>query len=306
MAIYEINLKNTIACTACTNLIYKTAKKYNSEVKDIKNSLNIIVVDSPSESLYLQLKNELQQKFNSNLEFHDFVKNTITKNKGYETEFMFLIFGLITTIVLLGLGFAIMLLTKSLPTNFYSYLIITLLAFGVSSSNFISEYCRKYEDHVDCNTAMMKGMTMSMTTGIITGSVIGATNGMFIGSLFGSILGTVYGIKNSCKYAMAYIESLLGGFMGGTMGAMTSVMLISDNITIFLPLTVIIMIVVQALLAYLLKKDFEALLSFKEAMFQTKKTNLIKIMIYSILLFMTIIYIISYLPKSVSLFNLVN
>ena len=98
----------------------------------------------------------------------------------------------------------------------------------------------------------MIGMTVGMQTGMMIGAVLGATNGFFVGALAGMLLGVLVGaIMGNCCGVMGVMEGMMAGLMGGTMGPMISVMMVADNIHLFMPFYMIINIIILVGLWYM-------------------------------------------------------
>lgn len=116
---------------------------------------------------------------------------------------------------------------------------IIYLVIAVSLGGAAMHYVKLKRKELDCPTGMMVGMTIGMLSGFIFGAIIGATNGMFVGSVYGIIVGMAAGSwsMRSCGI-MPIMEGMMAGLMGGIMGAMTSIMMISDNIALFMPILV--------------------------------------------------------------------
>lgn len=98
-------------------------------------------------------------------------------------------------------------------------------------------HIRSYRHTFNCSMGMMAGMTIGMMVGFMLGAIIGATNGMFMGSVYGMFTGMFAGAwcARNCGI-MSIMEGLMAGLMGGLMGAMTTVMMINDNLAIFMPI----------------------------------------------------------------------
>ena len=100
-------------------------------------------------------------------------------------------------------------------------------------------HVKSYRHTFSCNLGMMAGMTVGMMVGFLLGAIIGATNGMFMGSVYGMFTGMFAGgwCARNCGI-MSIMEGLMAGLMGGIMGAMTTVMMINDNLAIFMPILI--------------------------------------------------------------------
>ncbi|MFH0836936.1 MAG: hypothetical protein V1870_02300 [Candidatus Aenigmatarchaeota archaeon] len=117
-------------------------------------------------------------------------------------------------------------------------------------------HIKHYRHTFDCSMGMMVGMTIGMMAGYMIGAVIGATNGMFIGSVVGMFTGMIIGAwcTRNCG-VMSILEGLMAGLMGGLMGAMTAVMMINENITLFMPLLIGACLLITGGMSYMVYKE---------------------------------------------------
>lgn len=112
------------------------------------------------------------------------------------------------------------------------YLDVSVVAL-VSTLSYLRSYIYANAGHT---VGMLIGMTIGMQVGTMVGGVLGATNGFFVGSMVGMGLGAFYGVLTAwCCGSMAVLHGLMGGVMGGPMGAMVVVMMLPDNVLIFMP-----------------------------------------------------------------------
>lgn len=112
------------------------------------------------------------------------------------------------------------------------YLDVSVVAL-VSTLSYLRSYIYANAGHA---VGMLIGMTIGMQVGTMVGGVLGATNGFFVGSMVGMVLGAFYGVLTAwCCGSMAVLHGLMGGVMGGPMGAMVVVMMLPDNVLIFMP-----------------------------------------------------------------------
>lgn len=112
------------------------------------------------------------------------------------------------------------------------YLDVSVVAL-VSTLSYLRSYVYANAGHA---VGMLIGMTIGMQIGTMVGGVLGATNGFFVGSMVGMGLGAFYGVLTAwCCGSMAVLHGLMGGVMGGPMGAMVVVMMMPDNVLIFMP-----------------------------------------------------------------------
>jgi hypothetical protein len=112
------------------------------------------------------------------------------------------------------------------------YLILAVAANGGAILHF-----RAYKGDVSCSDGMMIGMTVGMMASFMVGAAIGATNGIFVGSVVAVAIGLASGVlTGKCCGIMGIMEGMMAGLMGGLMGPMTSVMMYSDNLLLFMPI----------------------------------------------------------------------
>lgn len=132
---------------------------------------------------------------------------------------------------------------------------IPFMAYAVLSSVAITASIAHYHSHrtqFTCMEGMMVGMTIGMVAGFLFGAIVGATNGMFMGSVFGMAAGMLTGAyAGKCCGIMGIMEGLMAGLMGGTMGAMLSVMMLNDNLALFMPILLASCLAILAGLAYM-------------------------------------------------------
>jgi hypothetical protein len=114
-----------------------------------------------------------------------------------------------------------------------------------------------YKTKVNCMTGMMLGMSFGMQTGMMLGAVIGATNGFFIGATVGMILGVAVGVWTGghSKHTMGVLQGMMSGIMGGTMGAMITVMMLFDNLRLFMPIYIVLNIAIILLTSYMFYEE---------------------------------------------------
>ncbi len=122
----------------------------------------------------------------------------------------------------------------------YTAISVTVIGIGVW-------HIKSYRETFNCSMGMMTGMTIGMMTGFLLGAIIGVTNGLFMGSVYGMFLGMFIGAwcTRNCGI-MSVMEGLMAGLMGGLMGAMTTVMMLNDNLALFMPILIgsIVMIMI--------------------------------------------------------------
>lgn len=136
-------------------------------------------------------------------------------------------------------------------TPYLFYLVISVVFIGSATW-----HVKHYRHGFSCNTGMMVGMTIGMMSGFMIGAIIGATNGMFMGSVTGMLTGMAVGAlcTRTCGI-MPVLEGLMAGLMAGLMGAMTSVMMINENIALFMPLLIGSCIVITGGMSYMVYRE---------------------------------------------------
>ncbi|MCX8197044.1 MAG: hypothetical protein N3G80_01875 [Candidatus Micrarchaeota archaeon] len=165
----------------------------------------------------------------------------------------------------------------------FPYLLYTIISsVAVSASSF---YHYAHRLSFTCMEGMMAGMTNGMIAGFLFGAITGATNGMFVGSLVGMFVGMAIGLWcGKCCGIMGTLEGLMAGLMAGPMGAMLSVMMLFDNLAIFIPILVFACIIILVAFGYMVRttaaartegKDVGFLPFFLFALFLTLFVHLI-------------------------------
>jgi len=137
----------------------------------------------------------------------------------------------------------------------YAAISVTVIGIGVW-------HIKAYRHTFNCSMGMMVGMTIGMMAGFLLGAIVGATNGMFMGSVFGMFTGMFIGAwsARTCGI-MSIMEGLMAGLMGGLMGAMTTVMMLNDNLMIFMPLLVGSIAVIMGGMSVMIYKEQSSLRS---------------------------------------------
>lgn len=132
------------------------------------------------------------------------------------------------------------------------YLDVSVVAL-VATLGYLRSYIYGNANHM---VGAMIGMTIGMQVGTMIGGVLGATNGFFIGAIVGMTLGSLYGVVTAwCCGPMAVMHGLMAGVMGGTMGAMVVVMMIPDNVLIFMPVFITVNLLILIWFTYLFYRE---------------------------------------------------
>jgi predicted membrane protein len=157
-------------------------------------------------------------------------------------------------------------------------------------------HVKSYRHTFNCSMGMMAGMTVGMMAGFLLGAIVGATNGMFMGSVYGMVLGMFTGAWCArCCGIMSIMEGLMAGLMGGLMGAMTTVMMLNDNIVLFMPILVGSIVVIMTGMSVMIYKESS------EYRNEVKKKDKYEMLSYISLIFvlaMLTMFVMLYGPKS--------
>ncbi len=256
-----------MSCSSCERIISKVVEAEGGKVHSINAQTGAAVIDYPEESLE-KIKNAIAASGYTVLDslgktvavepFEAEIKLFITKlldgEKELQTERKILKMSLLSTIALFAIGFFFFIMFwKGLPgigakTPFLFYT-------GISSVVVVAAMAHYHSHRLQftCMEGMMTGMTIGMMAGFLFGGVVGATNGMFVGSVFGMAVGIITGAYcGKCCGIMGVMEGMMAGLMGGTMGAMLTIMLLADNLLLFMPILVISCVAILAGLTYMI------------------------------------------------------
>jgi copper chaperone CopZ len=135
--------------------------------------------------------------------------------------------------------------------QWFLYLDITVVSIAASIWHL-----KAYRGAITSMTGMMLGMTLGMQAGFMIGAVIGASNGMFVGSMVGMLGGVglgIYGGKDTG--IMGALQGMMSGLMGGTMGAMLTVMMMTDNVLLFMPVFMLINVAIMWGMSYMVYEE---------------------------------------------------
>ena len=149
-----------------------------------------------------------------------------------------------------------MLAFSGLP-NAPGYAPLLLLVVGTSVALAFSYYhLGTYRRSLSCSNGMMAGMALGMIAGFLVSALLGATNGMFVGTVAGMAAGIAFGvgIGRHCG-VMGGLEGVMAGLMAGAMGAMLSVMMVNDNLLLFLYILFALCAVVLGGLSYMMHRE---------------------------------------------------
>jgi cation transport ATPase len=292
-----------IECDSCIKLIEKKFKhlqgiestKFGSDFVIVQFDTSLINLNNIKSAIknlgYRCSENPFDRK---NLK--ERVKHFKENKKKYSVEinafkyaiYLFLILAGIELVAYLGF-----LKSIPLPNNFWIwviYLNISVATLGAAIWHFLT-----YNEKITCMLGMMVAMTLGMQSGMMIGIIIGATNGFFIGSMVGMLLGVALGgFAGKCCGIMGVIEGMMAGLMGGTMGPMIAIMMISDNLMIFMPFYMAINVAILLGFSYML---FEEIVEGKEEV-KRRKIDFSTLASFSLIVTFILIVIILYGPKS--------
>ncbi|HLC48467.1 MAG TPA: hypothetical protein VJI13_05315 [Candidatus Norongarragalinales archaeon] len=172
-------------------------------------------------------------------------------------------------------------------STYYAFLSLISIAVIIA----VAWQVEAYRDSFTHMNGMMIGMTIGMTAGFLAGAIVGATNGMFIGTVYGMLIGMAAGAYlGYCCGIMGVLEGLMGGLMAGTMGAMLSVMMIFDNLKLFLPILLASFVIIMFGLSYMIHKE--------NIGFKAEKPKIWGFLALALLVHIITLLVIAYGPKS--------
>ncbi|OIO20738.1 hypothetical protein AUJ17_05325 [Candidatus Micrarchaeota archaeon CG1_02_47_40] len=188
----------------------------------------------------------------------DFLLGLFSGREGFEIEnrlFAYAAFSIVS--LLIALVFFYFTAFNRIPRFLEIYApLLVLAAAGIPTILFAFFHAQAFRRRASCMGGMMVGMTIGMMAGFLLGALAGATNGMFVGSLVGMGVGMLVGFEaGRCCGVMGAMEGLMGGLMAGTMGAMLSVMMVTDNLILFLYILFACCLAILAGMSYMIRKE---------------------------------------------------
>ncbi len=257
-----------MTCDSCGKLITKVAEQNEAIVTAIDFERHSVAITCEPEKLD-KLKQELAEKGypekgkeagtrGNPLRVNKYLSAIIAgeQHVGIETKLMNYALGAAAVLIILtGFGYSFF-ISKNI-SNANAYIPLLFLAIVGSIITLFSYYHMNcYRKNISCANGMMAGMTMGMITGFMVGALIGATNGIFIGSTTGIIVGMALGGNvGRCCGVMGTMEGIMAGLMAGIMGAMTSIMMLRDNLILFLYILFGVCTFVLGGLSYLMYRE---------------------------------------------------
>ncbi|MFH1785590.1 MAG: cation transporter [Candidatus Micrarchaeota archaeon] len=263
---HKLELKG-MTCGACETLIERTVTQNGSEIVDIDATNGRVIIRCSDEQLP-EIKQKLAEKGFPEKEARDYNRGQFKRVVEYLKN---ILAGKPQTIVesrlseyAIGSGALMLILSIIMfiiyPTSLQlvrPYLPLFILLGGGVLMTLTSYYhIRCYWRNLTCANGMMVGMTLGMMSGFLAGALAGATNGMFIGSVVGMALGIAPGLAlGRHSGIMGAMEGIMAGIMAGTMGAMLSVMMITDNLILFLYILFGLCAVMVGSLSYMMHRE---------------------------------------------------
>ncbi|MFH2105844.1 MAG: heavy-metal-associated domain-containing protein [Candidatus Micrarchaeota archaeon] len=266
---HKMELKG-MTCGACETLITRVITQNEGQVANIDIKNGQVTLFCEDDKLGLIKQNLSEKGFHEkNQEFMEeeqrgdhrrvvkYLLNILGKKPQAEVESTLLEYVIGSASAILILGFAAYLAFPAFINFALQYLPLLVLLFtGVLMLLFSYYHIRCYRKSLSCANGMMVGMTIGMMSGFLAGAIVGATNGMFIGSVVGMALGILPGFALG-RYCgiMGAMEGIMAGIMAGTMGAMLSVMMVNDNLILFLYLLFGLCAVMLGGLSYMMHRE---------------------------------------------------
>ncbi|MEW6721759.1 MAG: hypothetical protein AB1324_00700 [Candidatus Micrarchaeota archaeon] len=242
---YRLDL-NGMTCGSCERLIQRVAEQNGGTVREVDANSGVVTL-ACDETALGKIKSELASKGfperragegqrGDPARVGKYVASIIAGEAHVETEGRLLNYALGSAASLVLLFGAVYAAFQAIIPSAFAYLPLIALAIASSVlSVFSYSHMKAYSRSISCSNGMMVGMTMGMISGFLVGALVGAANGMFIGSLAGMAAGIALGGNlGRCCGIMGALEGVMAGLMAGIMGAMTSVMMLGDNLVLFL------------------------------------------------------------------------
>jgi hypothetical protein len=235
-----------MTCGSCEKLIERVAQQNGANIREIDAKTGVVAL-SCEEGTLEGLKKQLAEKGFSERAGDAAPRGNPSRVKAYlssiiagephvEVESRLVNYALGSTAALVmlgGIGYAAALPSFSSLPAYMPLLVLAILTAVMTVFSYL--HMSSYGKGISCNNGMMVGMTMGMISGFMVGALIGATNGMFIGSVAGMGAGIALGGNlGRCCGVMGAMEGVMAGLMAGIMGAMTSIMMLRENLVLFL------------------------------------------------------------------------
>ncbi len=295
----QLPIRN-VSCDACEKVIGRILRRYSqAKIESISSDATTLTLSCYAEDLP-QIKNRLREynylneEKNNQPHFSYVMKRILGNQPGYEAEHeLFTQTMGIFTLLLLVLGGAYFFWFSQMEIFYKLSPILILLPLGIAVNAGALLHVRNVRQHFNCTNGMMTGMIVGMISGFMSGALIGATNGMFMGSLTGMTIGmsaSAYAVRKTG--IMGVLEGMMAGLMAGTMGAMLSVMMLSDNLILFLYILFGACILILGGMSYFIVKEVGLIQEEK------KHVDFIPFALMNTLLFLAVLALILFGPKS--------
>lgn len=256
-----------MTCHSCERIVSKAVESAGGRVHSVNAKGGTATVDYPQGALgkireaiassgyaLLDPEGRIGEAEPFDQEIKSFARRLFSGEKGLWVERKLLKMSIASLIAIVFLGFfAYLLFFRNVPGFGPRLPFLLYAAISAVACTGVLAHFRAHKGQFTCMEGMMIGMTIGMMAGFLFGAIIGATNGMFTGSVFGMAIGMLMGAYcGKCCGIMGVMEGLMAGLMGGTMGAMLTVMMIADNLLLFMPLLVGSCLLIIAGLTYMI------------------------------------------------------
>jgi hypothetical protein len=258
---------NGMTCDACGKVIVRVAEQNGAQVRDLDPKAGYATFDI-EEARLGELKRQLAEKGFTERKAGDgsrgdprkvieFMRAVIAREPRVEVEGALLVYGIAAAAILFiaaAAGYATVMQGWKNAAAYLPFLPLIIAGSVATALSYKHMMC--YRESMSCSLGMMVGMTVGMAGGYFIGALVGATNGMFMGCIAGMAGGIAIGAKlGRFSGVMGAMEGVMAGLMSGLMGAMTAVMLINDNLILFLYIFFGICIFVLGGLSYMMYRE---------------------------------------------------
>ncbi len=305
---YKLELSG-MSCGSCESLVKRVASQNGAEVSSI-DAMNGKVTVWCEEDRLATLKTQFAEKGFREKSSEEgsrgdpqrvinYTKSVIAGHEATNVETTLVGYAIGSASILLFLGILMNLLASHIMRSVLALLpLAVLVVFGVLMMLFSYHHINCYRKNLSCANGMMVGMTVGMMSGFLAGALVGATNGMFIGSLLGMAFGIGQGfVMGKPAGIMGAMEGIMAGIMAGTMGAMLSVMMINDNLILFLYILFGLCALMVGSLSYMMHREVGPTPA------NGLKTNFSDFASTAVLLTVVMLFIMIYGPKNGIVFS---
>ncbi len=303
----QLPIRN-VSCEACEKVIGRFLKRFSqAKIESISKDAQTLVITCQENDVgtikeKLREYNYLNEDRNPNHHFSYILQKIVQNHPGFQAEHELLT----NTVILFGLLFVVLGSTYLFWfTQNASFLklwpVLVLIPVGIAINAGALLHVRQLCHHFNCTNGMMAGMIIGMMSGFMSGALIGATNGMFVGSLTGMMIGmsaSAYAVRKTG--VMGILEGLMAGLMAGTMGAMLSIMMITDNLVLFLYILFTACTIILGGMSYFMIKEIGPIHD------ERRNVELFPLALMSILVALVFITLALFGPKSPIAFGVVG